>query len=105
MEAPPCARRSCCGGQTTTSWPSRSTAGRLCHHYRRPRETGEVAGLDLGEVPVAAITTSRRHALVLSGRLRSFKPWRNKSHARISEKLDRCRKGSRRSKRLVEAKA
>ncbi len=71
-----------------------------------PRETGEVAGIDLGEVHVAAITTSRRHALVLSGRLlRSFKQWRNKSHARISEKLDRCKKGSRRSKRLVEAKA
>ena len=69
-------------------------------------ETGEVAGIDLGEVHVAAITTSRRHALVLSGRLlRSFKQWRNKSHARISEKLDRCKKGSRRSKRLVEAKA
>ena len=33
-------------------------------------------GIDLGEVHVAAITTTRRHALVLSGRLlRSFKQW------------------------------
>jgi putative transposase len=70
------------------------------------RPVGEIAGIDLGEVHVAAITTTRRHALVLSGRqLRAFKQWRNKSHARLSEKLARCQAGSRRSRRLLEAKA
>ena len=71
-----------------------------------PAPAGDIAGIDLGEVHVAAITTTRRHALVLSGRLlRSWKQWRNKSHARLSEKLDRCTPGSRRRKRLLKAKA
>lgn len=71
-----------------------------------PQVAGAVAGVDLGEVHVAALTTTTRHALVLSGRLlRSYKQWRNKSHARIQAKLDRCQAGSRRSKRLLQAKA
>jgi putative transposase len=38
---------------------------------------GEVAGVDLGEAHVAAVTTTRRHALVVSGRqLRACKHWR-----------------------------
>ncbi len=44
-----------------------------------PLPTGAVAGVDLGEVHVAAVTTTRRHALVISGRqLRACKQWRNK---------------------------
>jgi transposase len=71
-----------------------------------PRETGAVAGVDLGEIHVATVTTTRRHALVLSGRaLRACKQWRNKCHARISEKLERCQPGSRRSQRLLKASA
>jgi hypothetical protein len=43
-----------------------------------PLPTGAVAGVDLGEVHVAAVTTTRRHALVVSGRqLRACKQWRN----------------------------
>jgi putative transposase len=46
-----------------------------------PLPAGEAAGVDLGEVHIAAVTTTRRHALVLSGRqLRSCKQWRNKVH-------------------------
>jgi putative transposase len=33
-----------------------------------PLPTGEVAGIDLGDVHIAAVTTSKRHALVVSGR-------------------------------------
>jgi hypothetical protein len=33
-----------------------------------PLPTGEVAGIDLGEVHLAAMTTTKRHALVVSGR-------------------------------------
>jgi putative transposase len=66
----------------------------------------EVAGVDLGEVHVAAVTTTRRHALVVSGRqLRSCKQWRNKVHAVLQEKLSRCQAGSRRSQRLTKRKA
>src|SRR5262249_51163103 len=71
-----------------------------------PTSAGEGAGIDLGEVHVGAITTTRRHALVISGRqLRAGKQWRNKSHARIATKLARCQPDSRRTKRLLEAKA
>jgi putative transposase len=52
---------------------------------------GEVAGVDLGEVHVAAVTTTRRHALVMSGRqLRACKQWRNKVHSVPQERLSRC---------------
>jgi putative transposase len=68
--------------------------------------TGEVAGVDLGEVHIAAVTTTTRHALVVSGRqLRSCKQWRNKVHSVLQEKLSRCRPGSRRAKRLSRRKA
>jgi putative transposase len=66
-----------------------------------PIPTGESAGIDLGAVHVAALTTTRRHALVLSGRqVRSCKQWRNKVHSVLQEKLSRCQPGSRQTKRL-----
>jgi putative transposase len=71
-----------------------------------PRGAGEVAGVDLGEVHVAAVTTTRRHALVVSGRqLRACKQWRNKVHSLLQERLSRCRPGSRRAQRLLKRKA
>ncbi len=71
-----------------------------------PLPTGAVAGVDLGEVHVGAVTTTRRHALVLSGRqLRACKQWRNKVHSLRREKLSRCQAGSRRAKRLLKRKA
>jgi len=45
-----------------------------------PLPAGAVARVDLGEVHIAAVTTTCRHALVLSGRqVRSCKQWRNKA--------------------------
>jgi putative transposase len=71
-----------------------------------PQAHGEVAGVDLGEVHIAAVTTTRRHALVVSGRqLRACKQWRNKVHVVLREKLSRCQAGSRRSRRLTKRKA
>lgn len=71
-----------------------------------PLPAGEVAGIDLGEVHIAAVSTTRQHALVLSGRLlRSYKQARNKSHAAIQEKLSRCQPDSRRAKQLRQRKA
>jgi putative transposase len=70
------------------------------------RPAGVVAGIDLGEVHLAAVTTTQRHALVLSGRLlRSYKQKRNKAHAALQAKLRRCQAGSRRAKRLRRRKA
>ena len=71
-----------------------------------PLPTGAVAGVDLGEVHVAAVTTTRRHALVLSGRqLRACKQWRNKVHSVLQEQLSRCQPGSRQAQRLLKRKA
>jgi putative transposase len=71
-----------------------------------PLPAGEMAGVDLGEVHVAAVTTTRRHALVVSGRqLRACKQWRNKVHSILQEKLSRCQAESRRSRRLTKRQA
>jgi putative transposase len=71
-----------------------------------PLLAGEVAGVDLGEVHIAAVTTTRRRALVVSGRqLRACKQWRNKVHSVLQEQLSRCQPGSRRAKRLSRRKA
>jgi putative transposase len=71
-----------------------------------PLPAGAVAGVDLGEVHVAAVTTTRRHALVISGRqLRACKQWRNKVHSVLQEHLSRCQPGSRRAHRLLKRKA
>jgi putative transposase len=71
-----------------------------------PLPAGAVAGVDLGEAHIAAVTTTKRHALVISGRqLRSCKQWRNKVHSVLQEKLSRCQPGSLRTKRLLKRKA
>jgi putative transposase len=70
------------------------------------RERGVIAGVDLGEVHIAAVTTTKRHALVVTGRLlRSCKQGRNKRHAALQERLSRCQPGSRRAKQLLKRKA
>jgi putative transposase len=75
-------------------------------HPPPPQTGGEMAGVDLGEVHIAAITTTRRNALVISGRrLRACKQGRNRAHAILQEKLSRCRRGSKRWRRLSQRKA
>jgi transposase len=71
-----------------------------------PLAHGEVAGFDLGEAHIAAVTTTRRHALILSGRaLRPYKQGRNNTHAALDAKLSRCQPDSLRAKRLRWPKA
>ena len=70
------------------------------------RTDGITAGVDLGEINIAAVVTEQGAALVLNGRyLRSVKRLRNKRHSTLNAKLSRCRKGSRRWKRLKRRKA
>lgn len=67
---------------------------------------GEIAGVNLGEVHVAAVATTRRHAPLVSGRqFRACKQWRNNVHSVLQEKLSRCQAGSRRARRLARRKA
>jgi putative transposase len=70
------------------------------------RPDGQTAGVDLGEVAIAAVVTQGGAALVVNGRyLRSAKRLRNKRHSTLDAKIARCRKGSRRWHRLKRRKA
>jgi putative transposase len=67
---------------------------------------GEVqATVDLGEIHLAAVTTSTGAALVVSGRgIRSLKRHRNKQLGCIAKKQSRCKKYSRRWRKMQRAK-
>jgi putative transposase len=70
------------------------------------KQTGQIAGVDLGEVNIAAVVTEAGNALVVSGRaLRSVKRLRNKRHAALDSLISRCKPGSKRHRRLVKSKA
>ncbi len=70
------------------------------------RQPGLTAGIDLGEINIAAAVTNAGGGLVINGRyLRSIKRLRNKRHAALTGKRDRCTEGSRRWKKLQAAKA
>ena len=71
-----------------------------------PKESGQMAGVDLGEINIAAVATETGDALVVSGRaLRSVKRLRNKRHAALDALISRCKPGSKRHRRLVKSKA
>jgi putative transposase len=64
------------------------------------------ATIDLGEIHLAAVTTTSGKALLVSGRgIRSLKRRHNKSLGQLQRKQARCTKGSRRWRRLQRAKA
>jgi putative transposase len=63
------------------------------------------ATVDLGEIHLAAITTSTSHASIVTGRgIRSIKHQRNMQLGQLAKKLSRCKKYSRRWKKLQCAK-
>lgn len=66
----------------------------------------KTAGLDLGEINIAAIVTEEGQGLIISGRrLRWAKQLRNKRHAAYAKRMEGCQKGSRRWKRLMRRRA
>ncbi len=65
----------------------------------------EQATVDLGEIHLAAVTTTTEQALIVTGRgIRSLKRQRNKQLGQIAKKQSRCKKFSRRWKKLQRAK-
>ncbi len=71
-----------------------------------PKEYGQAAGVDLGEINIATVTTESGASLVVTGRaLRSIKRLRNKRHASLTALIDRCKSGSKRQRRLLKSKA
>src|SRR6266516_3535242 len=73
-------------------------------HAQEP--PGEVqATVDLGEIHLAAVTTSTSRALIVTGRgIRSLKRQRHQQLGKIAKKQARCKKYSRRWKKLQRAK-
>jgi putative transposase len=64
------------------------------------------ATIDLGEIHLAAVTTSTGQGLIVSGRgIRSLKRRHNKSLGQLQRKQARCTRGSRRWRKLQHAKA
>lgn len=69
------------------------------------RQTGVVAGVDLGEIHIGAVAIENGDTLLVSGRaLRSVKQLRNKRHADYTSLLSKCKKGSKRYRRLLKSK-
>jgi putative transposase len=68
-------------------------------------EGKRTAGCDLGEINIAAVVTEEGEGIVISGRhLRSVKQLRNKRHSDLDRLLQRCKKGSKRHRKLMAAK-
>jgi putative transposase len=66
---------------------------------------GNHATVDLGEIHLAAVTTNTGRALIVTGRgIRSLKRQRNKRLGQLAKKYSRCKKYSRRWKKLHHAK-
>jgi putative transposase len=66
---------------------------------------GGRATVDLGEIHLAAVTTSTGKALIVTGRgIRSLKRQRSKQLGQLAKKQRRCQKHSRRWKKLQRAK-
>lgn len=63
-----------------------------------------VAGVDLGEIHLAAVYTNSGSFLFNGRELRSLRRQQNRTKARFSRKIARKKRGSRRWKRLVRAK-
>jgi putative transposase len=63
------------------------------------------ATIDLGEIHLAAVTTTTGKGLIVTGReIRSLKRQHTMTLREIQQKLNRCQKGSRRSRRLGYAR-
>jgi len=62
------------------------------------------AGIDLGEIHIAVVATGERVIIANGRELRSKRRYQNKVKAHFSSKIDKCKKGSRRWKRLNKAK-
>ena len=64
-----------------------------------------VAGIDLGEIHSIAAASEEGYSVIITGRkLRSINRFRNKKLAEICHKMSRCKKYSRRWKKLQRAK-
>jgi len=75
------------------------------YHEDEAIEDGKKAGVDMGEIHPVGLCAEDGEGVIISGReIRSVKQWRNKALAKLSKRISRCEKGSRKFKRYVKAK-
>jgi putative transposase len=88
---------------TGTEYEAIATYEQKCSYG--PFETGEVAGVDLGEIHMA-VSHDGEQTHILNGRyLRSKVQYRNKLQADLNSRIDgRMKKGSKRRKKLIASK-
>lgn len=71
----------------------------------KDRTTGDkVAGIDLGEKHLAAVSTGSDAFLINGGELRALRKYQNQTKARLQAKISRKQRGSNRWKKLVRTK-
>ena len=71
-----------------------------------PDPTNRHATVDLGQIHQAAVVTNDGNALIVSGRgIRSLKRQHSKQLGEIQKKRSRCKKGSRRWRKLGKTRA
>ncbi|WNZ47239.1 transposase [Leptolyngbya boryana CZ1] len=70
----------------------------------KPKESGLVAGVDLGEIHLAVAYDGEQTYIVNGRLLRSKRRYQNKLKAKLSAKIDIKKLGSKRRKRLIRSK-
>ena len=93
-------------GACTLVWNSGFELHVCVKTARAEQAPGNVhATVDLGEIHLAAVTTNLGQAVIVTGRgIRSLKRQRNRQLGQITRKQSRCKKYSRRWKKLQRAK-
>ena len=69
-----------------------------------PVQEGDTAGVDLGDIHIAAVRIKDKTIIFNGGELRSKRRYINKETGKMQGKIDKCKKGSKRRKKLVKAK-
>lgn len=91
--------------QVEIGWDGEQYELRACYKESLPdTEEGKLSGVDLGEVHMAVACDSEG-SVILNGRyLRSKRRYQNKLKARLSRRIDKKKKGSKRRKNLIKSK-
>jgi putative transposase len=92
--------------QVEMGWDGQQYELRATYRLAAPTlvAAGEVAGIDLGEVHLAASHDGTHTIILNGGHMRSLRRYQNKLKAKLQKKIDRKRKGSKRRKRLIRSK-
>ncbi|MCL2815455.1 MAG: transposase [Oscillospiraceae bacterium] len=69
-----------------------------------PIAEGDTAGIDLGEIHIAAASTAGKTIIANGRELRSKRRYLNKETGKLQARIDKCKKGSKNRKRLSKAK-